>query len=184
MSDPLKLYKAYELYKRSEMLLGFDDMIHEAIRLFERKTLVLNRCRSHFNFILIDEFQDTNFAQLHLIKQIAGDNVCVFGDDHQTIYRFRGAYLTSFINFKEPFKQADQVLLDHNYRNSATILSLALQLIGQAPDRKEKALITCNPAGDPATVVWCENEKSEAQFVLGDVKKLLKTLVLLKERPG
>ncbi|MEI6842027.1 MAG: 3'-5' exonuclease, partial [Methanomicrobiales archaeon] len=175
LSDLLKLYKAYELYKRSEMLLDFDDMIHEAVRLFERKPLVLNRYRSQFHFILVDEFQDTNFAQLHLIKQIAGDNVCVVGDDDQTIYRFRGAYLTNFIDFKEHFKHADQVLLDHNYRNSATILSLALQLMGQAPNRTEKALITGNAAGDPASVVWCENEKSEAQFVLEEVRKLLKT---------
>jgi DNA helicase-2/ATP-dependent DNA helicase PcrA len=175
LSDLLNLYKAYELYKRSEMLLDFDDMIHEAVQLFDRKPLVLNRYRNRFRYILVDEFQDTNYAQLFLIKQIAGENVCVVGDDDQTIYRFRGAYLTNFLDFKEHFKLVDEVLLDNNYRNSATILSLALQLMCQAPNRTVKALITGNPEGEPAKAVWCENEKSEAQFVLEEVQKLLKT---------
>jgi DNA helicase-2/ATP-dependent DNA helicase PcrA len=173
LRDLLKLYRQYEQYKRSEMLLDFDDMIHEAVRLFERKPLVLKQYQNRFRHILVDEFQDTNYAQLELVKLLGGEHVCVVGDDDQTIYRFRGAYLTNFADFRQHYRDLNEVLLDHNYRNSATILSLALQLMNQAPNREEKKLITGNPAGEPVAVAWCENERAEADYVLNEVRSLL-----------
>ncbi len=135
LKDLLKVYRAYEQYKRDETLIDFDDMISLASRLFEQKPTVLEHYRKRYLHILVDEFQDTNYAQLYLIKQLAGDNVCVVGDDDQSIYRFRGAYLTNFRDFKDHFKVTAPVTLDINYRNPGKVLQLAQQLMESAPNR-------------------------------------------------
>jgi DNA helicase-2/ATP-dependent DNA helicase PcrA len=175
LNDLLKVYKAYGAYKRKELLLDYDDMIHEASVLFDRKHMLLQRYRDRYTHILVDEFQDTNYAQLYLIKQLAGDNVCVVGDDDQSIYRFRGAYLTSFTDFKEHFASYTETLLDHNYRNSRNILTCALQLMSSAPNREEKTLVTRNQDGDKVVVARCENEQSETQFVWQQIERLIGT---------
>ena len=175
LSDLLRVYRAYERFKREEMLLDYDDMIHEACRLFERKPLILRRYRERFTHILVDEFQDTNYAQLQLVKMLAGDHLCVVGDDDQTIYRFRGAYLTNMQDFFGHFRDAREILLTHNYRSTQTILTLALALMHHAPNRREKRLLTENPPGDPVRVVECENETTEASYVVGEIERLLGT---------
>ncbi|KUG15735.1 atp-dependent dna helicase uvrd/pcra [hydrocarbon metagenome] len=175
LSDLLRVYRAYERFKRAEMLLDYDDMIHETCRLFERKPLILRRYRERFTHILVDEFQDTNYAQLQLIKMLAGDHLCVVGDDDQTIYRFRGAYLTNMQDFLGHFRDAREILLTHNYRSTQTILTLALALMHHAPNRREKRLLTKNPPGDPVRVVQCENEATEASYVVGEIERLLGT---------
>jgi len=175
LSDLLKVYRAYERFKREEMLLDYDDMIHETCRLFERKPLILRRYRERFTHILVDEFQDTNYAQLQLIKMLAGDHLCVVGDDDQTIYRFRGAYLTNMQDFLLHFRDAKEILLTHNYRSTQTILSLALALMHHAPNRREKRLLTENPPGEPVKVVHCENEATEASYVVTEIERLLGT---------
>ncbi len=113
--------------------------------------------------------------QLNLIKQLAGANVCVVGDDDQSIDRFRGAYLTNFSDFKEHLGECSEIVLDHNYRNSKSILALALQLMEHAPNRTQKSLTTTNDAGDAVTVARCQNEQAEAEFVLREVQKLIGT---------
>jgi len=175
LADLLKVYRAYATYKRRERLLDFDDMIHEASALFDRKPALLQRYRERYTHVLVDEFQDTNYAQLYLIKQLAGENVCVVGDDDQSIYRFRGAYLTSFNDFKKHFDNYKETLLDHNYRNSGNILACALQLMSCAPNREEKTLVTSNADGDKLIVARCENEQSEAQFVWQEIERLVGT---------
>jgi DNA helicase-2/ATP-dependent DNA helicase PcrA len=110
LKDLLKVYRAYETYKRAENLLDFDDMIHEAVRLFLKKPGILRKYRERFTHILVDEFQDTNFAQFQLIQQLAHNNLCVVGDDDQTIYRFRGAYLTNFQDFRQCFKSCAETV--------------------------------------------------------------------------
>jgi len=187
LSDLIKVYRAYERFKREEMLLDYDDMIHETCRLFERKPLILRRYRERFTHILVDEFQDTNYAQLQLIKMLAGDHLCVVGDDDQTIYRFRGAYLTNMQDFLQHFRDAQVILLTHNYRSTQTILTLALALMRHAPNRREKQLLTDNPPGEPVKVVHCENETTEASYVIGEIERLLGTRFLSRrekvERP-
>ena len=175
LSDLLKVYQAYEPYKRKEQLLDYDDQITEASRLFAENPLLLKRYRQRYTHILVDEFQDTNFAQLCLIKQLAGENVCVVGDDDQAIYRFRGAYLTNFKDFSDHFGTKDPLLLDVNYRNSRSILKLATQLMQNAPYRKEKALTTQNDDETLNTVATCENEDAEAVYVLNEIQKCIKT---------
>jgi DNA helicase-2/ATP-dependent DNA helicase PcrA len=166
LKDLLKVYTAYENYKRKEGLLDFDDMIDEASRLFARKPLALTRYLERYAHILVDEFQDTNYAQLNLIKQLAGDNVCVVGDDDQSIYRFRGAYLTNFSDFKEHFNKCSEIVLDHNYRNSKNILALALELMEHAPNRTQKSLMTNNDAGDTVTVAAVKTNKLKRNLYL------------------
>jgi DNA helicase-2/ATP-dependent DNA helicase PcrA len=173
LKDLLKIYRAYEQYKRDGTLIDFDDMISLASRLFERKPAVLEQYRRRYRHILVDEFQDTNYAQLYLIKQLAGDNVCVVGDDDQSIYRFRGAYLTNFRDFKDHFKVSTPVTLGINYRNPGNVLRLARQLMESAPNREEKNLTAANDGGDKIMVARCENEHAEAEFVLKEINGLI-----------
>jgi DNA helicase-2/ATP-dependent DNA helicase PcrA len=173
LNDLLKVYKAYGVYKRAERLLDFDDMIHEASALFDRKPTLLQQYRDRYTHILVDEFQDTNYAQLYLINRLAGDNVCVVGDDDQSIYRFRGAYLTSFNDFKKRFTSCKETLLNLNYRNSGNILACALQLMSSAPNREEKPLVTHNADGEKVIVARCENEQAEAQFVWQEIERMV-----------
>ena len=108
-----------------ERLLDFDDYdSREASALFDRKPVLLQQYRDRYTHVLVDEYQDTNYAQLYLINQLVGDNVCVVGDDDQSIYRFRGAYLTSFNDFKKRFERCKETLLDINYRNSGQYSSV------------------------------------------------------------
>ena len=175
LQDLLRVYVAYEEYKRSETLLDYDDMIHETVRLFERKPHILAQYRRRYRYVLVDEFQDTNFAQLELIKHLGGEHLCVVGDDDQTIYRFRGAYYGNFDDFRQWYADHRQTLLDQNYRNTNTILNAALHLMEEAPNRQEKPLFTDNPDGEKIVVAECENEDAEARFVLGEIERLLQT---------
>jgi DNA helicase-2/ATP-dependent DNA helicase PcrA len=181
LRDLLRVYEAYERFKRLGMLLDFDDMIHETVRLFERKPPILALYKRRYRYILVDEFQDTNYAQLALIKQLAGDQLCVVGDDDQTIYRFRGAYFGNFDDFSQSYPDHRVTLLDENYRNSRTILAAALQLMAHAPGREDKALATANPAGETIIVAECENEDAEAHYVLQEIRRLLDTDVFDRE---
>jgi DNA helicase-2/ATP-dependent DNA helicase PcrA len=175
LEDLIRVYRAYEKYKRAENLLDFDDMIHEAVRLFDKRPAILRCYRERFTHILVDEFQDTNYAQLQLIKQLAGDHLCVVGDDDQTIYRFRGAYLTNMQDYKQHFAGCTECLLEENYRSTQTILTLALQLMQHAPNRQEKRLITANPPGDLVTVAECQDELGEVVYVVGEIQRLVGT---------
>jgi DNA helicase-2/ATP-dependent DNA helicase PcrA len=176
--DLLRVYVAYEEYKRAEALLDYDDMIHETVRLFERKPHILAQYRRRYRYVLVDEFQDTNYAQLALIKQFGGEHLCVVGDDDQTIYRFRGAYYGNFDDFRRTYADYRQTLLDQNYRNTDTILKAALQLMEGAPNRQEKPLFTKNTEGEKIVVAECENEDAEARFVLREIERLLQTTLV------
>jgi DNA helicase-2/ATP-dependent DNA helicase PcrA len=175
LEDLLKVYRAYEQFKRDERLIDFDDMILGAVNLLRTNATVRLAYRNRFRYILVDEFQDTNFAQLELVKQIAGEHLCVVGDDDQTIYRFRGAYLTNIRDFREWAVKHAEILLDENYRNSPAILALAMQLMKGAPNRQEKKLFTKKPAGEPITVAACGNEEGEAEYVAAEIAKLVGT---------
>ena len=173
LEDLLKVYRAYERYKRDGTLIDFDDMIHGAVNLLKTNASVRSAYRSRFRYILVDEFQDTNFAQLELVKELAGDHLCVVGDDDQTIYRFRGAYLTNIRDFREWATAHAEVLLDRNYRNPPAVLALALRLMAAAPERQQKDLRTEKPDGEPVTVAACGNEEGEAEYVAAEIERLI-----------
>jgi len=175
LRDLLAVYRAYEQYKRAEHLIDYPDMVHEAVRLLEKKPGIRDEYRSQYSHLLVDEFQDTNYVQLQLIKLLAGDHLCVVGDDDQTIYRFRGAYLTNLSDFKTTWQGGCETLLDRNYRSTSTILSLALELMSAAPNRTPKKIGTDNPVGEPVVLARCANEAAEVSFIRDEIAKLLET---------
>jgi len=181
LADLQKVYAAYEQYKRREMLLDYDDMIAEAVRLFQAMPHVLKRYREQYRYLLVDEFQDTNYAQFVLVKLLCGGQLCVVGDDDQTIYRFRGAYFGNFRDFRETYVNHIETLLDRNYRNSGRILRLALRLMESAQNRHHKPLITGNPDGEPVIVAECESEQAEAQYVLSEIQRLKETTLFSRK---
>jgi len=174
LADLLKVYQKYEQFKRKESLIDFDDMIHIVIELLRKKPLILSSYQKAFKEVLVDEFQDTNYAQLELIKLLClQGNVTVVGDDDQSIYRFRGAYLTNFKDFKRHYQDHEQIILDQNYRNTGEIIEVSKQLIDIAPNRLKKQLRSENEEGDKVVVAKCENENAEVEFVLGTIRELI-----------
>ena len=172
LRDLLSVYRAYERYKRDEHLIDYDDMVHEAVRLLERRPDVRDEYRRQYTHVLVDEFQDTNYVQLQLLKLLGGDHLCVVGDDDQTIYRFRGAYLTNFDDFRRTWDSCCETLLDRNYRSTSRILALALELMASAPNRQPKEIRTENPEGEPVVVAQCANEAAEVAFVRDEIERL------------
>ena len=175
LRDLLAVYRAYEQYKRAEHLIDYADMIHGAVVLLEKKPRIGEEYRARYSHILVDEFQDTNYAQLLLLKHLAGDHLCVVGDDDQTIYRFRGAYLTNLDDFKRTWKGFCETVLDKNYRSTSRILALALELMGTVPNRTPKEITTENPEGEPVVLARCANEAAEVEFIRDEIAALLET---------
>ena len=173
LRDLLAVYRAYEQYKRAEHLIDYPDMVHGAFRLLERKPGIRDEYRRQYSHVLVDEFQDTNWIQLRLLKLLAGDHLCVVADDDQTIYRFRGAYLTNLDEVKRTWPDCRGTLLDRNYRSTSTILALALRLMQSAPNRTPKEITTANPEGEPVVFARCANEEAQVAFVRDKIAALL-----------
>jgi DNA helicase-2/ATP-dependent DNA helicase PcrA len=165
-----KLKQVYSLYQ--EKLLGFqaidfDDLIGLTIKLFTSQADLLARYREQFQYLMVDEYQDTNHAQYRLIRLLIGEakNLCVVGDDDQSIYAFRGADVGNILKFERDFPDAKVVVLDQNYRSTQAILSAASTVISQNKERKVKKLWTENSAGEPLFVQQVQDETEEALFV-------------------
>lgn len=174
LSDLCKVYFKYQAFQRSKAVIDFDDMVVQTIELFKRKPNVLSKYQKRFRHVLVDEFQDNNFAQLELVKLVAKDgNVTVVGDDDQSIYRFQGAYLTNFKDFQTYFPRTSVMVLDRNYRSPQNIVSLANQLLEGMPERQPKKLKSEHEVGDKITVVECSHESAEVEFVVKTIKELL-----------
>jgi len=138
-----KAYKKYQEMMRAEGYMDFGDLIMYTLRLFRKRKSVLEKYRRQFKYILVDEFQDTNFAQYQIIKLLSApaNNLTVVGDDDQSVYRFRGAALNNILNFKKDYPKTKKVVLKTNYRSTPGILEAAYQSIqGNNPDRLEKKL--------------------------------------------
>src|SRR5581483_3803409 len=165
-----KLRKVYALYQEKLAAvqgLDFDDLIGVTIRLFESNPELLRSYRERYRYILIDEYQDTNHAQYRLIRLLLSErrNLCVVGDDDQSIYAFRGADVGNILSFERDFPDAKVVILNQNYRSTRTIISAASAVIEKNVQRKSKGLWTENHAGEP--IVWGQagTEEEEAAFV-------------------
>jgi len=169
---------AYELYERrlrAANALDFDDLLVRCVELFERHPEVLARYRKQFRWVLVDEYQDTNHAQYRWLRLLVAEhrNVCVVGDDDQSIYRFRGADVRNILDFERDFPDAKVVKLERNYRSTETILEAANAVIANNPERKPKRLRSELGGGDPVRVVECDDEQEEARFVVTEVERLL-----------
>ena len=171
LSDLCKVYFRYQEFQRSRSVVDFDDMLVQAVDLFKKKSNVLSKYQKKFKYILVDEFQDNNFAQLELIKLLSTkDNVTVVGDDDQSIYRFQGAYLTNFQDFREHFPNTTLLALSQNYRSSKKIVKVANDLLAAVQNRQPKQLYSENEEGDKVQVAVCSNETSEVEFVVDKIK--------------
>lgn len=176
LKDILKAYKAYEEYKAKNNMIDFGDMLIKIYELLKSKPLILKKYQNKFKYVLVDEFQDTNFIQLQIVHLLAGQhkNITIVGDDDQSIYRFRGAYLTNIAEFKELYPKHKEIFLEQNYRCSKKILSVANKLISNKADRVTKKLFTENEDGDKVTVAECKNEEDQASYILKEISKLSK----------
>lgn len=171
----LKVYEKYEEKLRKNNSVDFDDLLLLPIKLFKENPDILEDYQNLYQYILIDEYQDTNEAQYILTKMISEKNrriTCV-GDDSQSIYSFRGANYKNILNFEKDYKDAKTILLEENYRSTSTILDAANQVIKNNKQRKDKNLWTSRGAGEKIKYYRAFNERDEAQYVIRRVKELV-----------
>jgi len=167
----------YDLYEKRihEMnAVDFDDLLFRTVNLMELFEDVAERYRKTFRWILVDEYQDTNHAQYRLLQLLAGEerNVCVVGDDDQSVYSFRGADINNILDFERDFPGAHVVKLEQNYRSTQTILSAANAVVSHNDDRKPKELWSDCGTGDPVVVAELEDEHAEARYVAAEIERL------------
>jgi len=168
-----RVYPAYERILARSNAYDFDDLLANAARLLEGVPEVGDRYASRFRHVLVDEYQDTNHAQYRIVKRLAEEhgNICVVGDDDQSIYGWRGADIRNILDFERDFPGAEVVRLEENYRSSLSILEVANAVISNNRDRKEKTLRTARPAGDPVQVIRLADERAEAMWVVGEIER-------------
>ena len=169
-----QVYTDYQANLRANQGMDFDDLIMNTTLLFDQNPTVLSYYQDKFQYIHVDEYQDTNDAQYRLIYQLSqkNQNLCVVGDGDQSIYGWRGANMDNIMNFEKDYPQAQTILLEQNYRSTKTILQAANEVIANNDYRKPKALWTNNAAGAPITYYRAQNESDEALFVIGQIQKL------------
>jgi len=162
-----KIYRGYEARRKEAKALDFDDLLIEAVRLLREKSMIRDKWRAQFEYILIDEYQDTNAAQYQLVKLLTNDkqNICVVGDDWQSIYSWRGADFTNILNFERDFPGAKVVKLEQNYRSTGNILDAANEVITKNTQRTDKKLWTAEGPGAPVQVHGVYDEAEEARQV-------------------
>ena len=169
-----RVYKLYQARLKSYNALDFDDLIMLTVKLFEENPDVLDYYRNKFKYILVDEYQDTNHAQYRLVSLLASKhkNICVVGDDDQSIYKFRGADISNILGFEDEFENAVTIKLEENYRSSQNILSAANQVIANNRGRKPKKLWTRNGDGEAVYVYHASNEHDEARFITEKIREV------------
>jgi DNA helicase II / ATP-dependent DNA helicase PcrA len=168
------IYTEYQKRLRKNQALDFDDLIMMTIQLFQRVPEVLEYYQRKFQYIHVDEYQDTNRAQYMLVKFLANrfKNLCVVGDSDQSIYRWRGADIANILSFEKDYPDAKVILLEQNYRSTKRILLAANKVIENNVTRKAKNLWTENPEGNKLVYYRADSEQGEAQFVAGKIKEL------------
>src|SRR3954465_3116951 len=168
----------YELYERqihSMNAMDFDDLLFRCVDLLNLFTDVRERYEHHFRHVLVDEYQDTNRAQYRWLQLLTGHhrNLCVVGDDFQSIYSFRNADIRNILDFQNDFQDAEVVKLEQNYRSTQTILDAANAVLSNTRRQTEEPLWTGNRQGDPVHVRELEDEHAEARFVAGEIERLV-----------
>ena len=169
------VYGEYEkvLYKNNAM--DFDDLLVKTVEVLRNNEDVLNYYQERFKYIMVDEYQDTNTVQFRLVSLLAGKyrNLCVVGDDDQSIYKFRGANIYNILNFEKEFSDAKVIKLEQNYRSTQTILDAANSVIRHNKGRKEKTLWTANEVGDKIVFHQYQNEYDEAYQVVEEISRVV-----------
>jgi len=168
-----RVYNEYEAQLRASNALDFDDLLFKTVELFQFHPEILDNYQERFRYIMVDEYQDTNHIQFLLIKQLASKyrNLCVVGDDDQSIYKFRGANIYNILNFEQEYPEARVIKLEQNYRSTKNILNAANSVISHNEGRKEKALWTELPEGDKVTFSLYDTEYQEAEYAIQNIVK-------------
>jgi len=171
MTHIARAYMTYQSRLKDNNALDFDDIIFKTVELLRDHEDVRTYYQRKFRYVLVDEYQDTNYMQYLLTSYLAGghENICVVGDDDQSIYRFRGATIENILNFEKQYHGARIIRLEQNYRSTQSILNAANAVIAHNIGRKGKRLWTANSAGDPITVYEASDESAEANFVAGQI---------------
>ena len=171
-----QLYKLYQTRLKNADAMDFDDMIVYTVRLLEQNDDVLEYYQNKFRYVCVDEYQDTNYAQYVLVSLLAGgkNNICVVGDDDQSIYRFRGATIENILNFEDEYRGAKTIRLEQNYRSTSNILNAANKVISNNKGRKGKTLWTDNGDGSKILVHTAYDEREEARFVAESILDYVK----------
>lgn len=166
------VYAVYERVRRNAAALDFDDLISETVRMLTTVPEVRAKWRRQFQYVMIDEYQDTNAAQYKLVKMLVNDNhnICVVGDDWQSIYSWRGADFKNILNFERDYPNALVVKLEENYRSTKNILDAAHKVITKNTNRSDKELWTKAGAGSPVQIFGVQSEAHEGEFVVGRIK--------------
>ncbi len=166
-----KAFKKYQDKLKENNALDFDDIIFLTVKLLQENEDIRTYYQQKFRYVLVDEYQDTNHMQYLLTSMLAGgyENICVVGDDDQSIYRFRGATIENILSFEKQYKESRVIRLEQNYRSTQLILNAANSVISHNKGRKGKQLWTANEAGEPITVFEAADEGSEANYVAGQI---------------
>ena len=168
-----RAYVKYQQQLKDNNALDFDDIIYVTVRLLQEHEDVRKKYQKQFHYVLVDEYQDTNHMQYLLTSLLAGgyENICVVGDDDQSIYRFRGATIENILDFEKQYKGSRTIRLEQNYRSTQSILNAANAVIAHNLGRKGKKLWTANGQGDAITVYEAADEGAEANYVAGQIIK-------------
>lgn len=169
-----RVYTYYQAKLLQQNAMDFDDLLFQTVALFRAEPLVLQNYQHRFQYIMVDEYQDTNRAQYELVRLLAGGhrNLCVVGDDDQCIYGWRGADIRNILSFEKDYPEARIVKLEQNYRSTQRILTVANSIIAHNRGRKPKQLWTSNGTGEPVFCYQAVDESDEARFVMAVVEKL------------
>ena len=175
-----KIFAKYEKEKEKASALDFDDLLLKELELFQQRPEIRQKWQKRFQHILIDEYQDTNMVQYHIIKLLVNEqkNICVVGDDWQSIYSWRGADFTNILNFEKDFPGAKVIKLEQNYRSTENILTASQKIINQNKTRTDKTLFTEAEKGEPVEIEALRDEAEEANYVA------LKILNMQKDHPS
>ena len=167
-----RVYDQYQKQLKKNNALDFDDLLFTMVLLLEKFPDVLNFYNEKFQYLLVDEYQDTNHAQYRLVKLLAGErkNICVVGDDDQSIYGWRGADITNILNFEEDFPGCEVVKLEQNYRSTRIILEAAHAVISRNTSRKDKKLFTETQGGDKITLLMCGDDRDESDIIASKIR--------------
>ena len=167
------VYRAYQARMKSNNALDFDDLLVKTVELFEQHPDVLEYYQERFKYIMVDEYQDTNTVQFRLVSLLAARyrNICVVGDDDQSIYKFRGANIHNILDFEKTYPEAKVIRLEQNYRSTQNILAAANGVIRNNTERKAKTLWTENEEGDKVRLEQCQSEQEEALSVARDIAR-------------
>ncbi|HCR81934.1 DNA helicase PcrA [Muricomes intestini] len=168
-----KVYREYEKQLRANNALDFDDLLVKTVQLLQTQPDVLEYYQQRFRYIMVDEYQDTNTVQFKFVSLLAGKykNLCVVGDDDQSIYKFRGANIKNILNFEKEFQDAKVIKLEQNYRSTGNILSAANAVISNNVGRKAKSLWTENKEGEKIQLRQFDTAYDEAEFIAEDIRK-------------